>query len=84
MKGEEILRSIVLASIVMVLYLILISSVTLASDVQNVSPTAPSANVGTGETNASVFDKMNNMVTATVSVGNHPYGVAVNPNGTYT
>ncbi len=81
MKNKEISHTIVLALIVTVLFLNLISSVTLASDGQSVSPKILSTNMSTNE-NVSASEKMNNMVTTTVPVGNYPYGVAVNPNGT--
>ena len=80
MKNKEKLYPVALTSIVMILFLIIVSSVALASDTQNTSPAAQCAYIASiGSNNVSVTDTATNNVTATVTVGSNPSGVAVNP-----
>ena len=80
MKTKTKSCSIILALTAIVLFLILISSTASAASVQSASLTGPFAYITNDFNNTvTVIDIANNTVTATLNVGNHPYGVAVNP-----
>jgi YVTN family beta-propeller protein len=72
MKTNKKLCSIVLASIALVLFLIIVSSMALASPVQNSLMTGPYAYVTNyGSNNVSVIDTSNDTVIATINAGNY-------------
>ncbi len=83
MKNSKKLRSVALASAIMILFLILVSSTASAATEQSASSVAQYAyitNINDGT--VSVIDTATDTVTATVNVGNWPHGIAVNPDGT--
>jgi YVTN family beta-propeller protein len=83
MKNKEKLYSTALASIAIILFSNLVSSVALASTVQNNSSAAQYADItNTGRNSVSVIEQPTSKVTATVSGFDGPEGVAVNPEGT--
>lgn len=84
MKHKQKLYSIALASTSMVLFLILFSSMALASySAQNTSPAGTNVYTPNEARNTvSVIDTATNKVTATVNVGHHPSKVAISPDRT--
>jgi len=83
MKTNKKLHSITLISLALILFLVLVSSAASADSEQNASSTGTYAYI-TNEfsSSVSIVDTDTNTVTATVPAGNHPAGVAVNPEGT--
>jgi YVTN family beta-propeller protein len=83
MEINKKLHSVALASAVLILFLILVSSIASAATEQSVSQVGPYAYITNGcSDTVSVIDTATNTVTATVDVGSEPYGIAVNPAGT--
>ena len=83
MKLNKKLHSITLISLALTLFLVLVSSAASADGEQSASSTGTYAYI-TNEfgSSVSIIDTDTNTVTATVPAGNHPAGVAVNPEGT--
>jgi len=83
MKMDKKFCSVALASTAIVLFLILMLSTTSTATAQNTSSTAKYAYItNSGSATVSVIDITTNKVTSTINVGQYPYGVAVNPDGT--
>lgn len=76
------LQKLILGTLVLVLFLILVSSTVLAVTLQNSSSTEPYAYITNPTNNSvSVIDTATNNVTTVVKVGNHPWGVGVSYDG---
>ncbi len=83
MENKRKLRSISLASVIMILFLIIISSMAIADPGESSSSTGPFAYVTNYDSNTvSVIDTSNDTVIATINAGNYPDAVSVNSAGT--
>ncbi len=78
MKQKNRLHKTILASIALILSLIFFLSAASADTTQNNPSAGPYAYItNSGNGTVSVIDTATNDITATVKVGNHPWGVAV-------
>jgi len=83
MRTNKKLQSTALISAALILFLILVSSAASAATEQGASSTGTYAYITNElDSSVSVIDIDTNTVTATVSAGSYPVGVAVNPSGT--
>ncbi len=83
MKTNKKSCSTLLASMIMILFLILTSSMATADPEESSSSMGPYAYITNyGSNNISVIDTSNDTVIATINDGNYPEAVAVNPTGT--